>query len=149
MTINIRNADTSDLDDLVNLFDKYMNFYGQVSEIGRFKRYLEARMINSEASIFLAYDEHGQGVGFVLNYITFSSVSLAKIIILNDLYVDSRYRKLGVGGMLVEKSLSLAKQIGAAEVRLSTATDNQTAQSLYDKLGFKRNSEFFAYAYSI
>jgi ribosomal protein S18 acetylase RimI-like enzyme len=75
-------------------------------------------------------------VGFALVYPTFSTVRLSKILILNDLFVNSDLRNTGIGERLIEKVVELAKEIGADMVRLRTAKTNTTAQGLYHKMGF-------------
>ena len=88
-------------------------------------------------------------LGFVLNYYSFSSVSLGKTITLNDLFVKSEYRKKGIAEKLINKTFDLAKKNGAIRVDLGTAKDNYTAQKLYERIGFVKDEEYFAYSYSI
>ncbi|MDA7915885.1 GNAT family N-acetyltransferase [Verrucomicrobia bacterium] len=137
------------LDQLVPLFDQYMVFYGKDSAPDKYRKYLRERFEKNEATVFLAGDEEGTPIGFVLNYHSFSSVSLGKIVVLNDLYVVANARKKGVGQKLIECSFGLAREIGAVRVDLGTAKDNHTAQALYEKIGFVKGTEFFSYSYEI
>ena len=50
---------------------------------------------------------------------------------------------------LMEKSEEYAKSIGAKGIELSTAKDNLSAQSLYEKIGYIRDNEFYSYSYEI
>ena len=148
MMTNVKNVSMNNLDDLVGLFDQYMVFYKKPSSPAKYKEYLRERIKNNEATIFLAYDDTGSPVGFSLNYHTFSSVSQGKVVVLNDLFVSSGHRKKGIGNVLISSSLNLAKEIGALRVDLSTAKDNATAQTLYEKIGFKKDTEYFSYSLS-
>jgi len=65
--------------------------------------------------------------------------------ILNDLYVDSNARKQGIGEMLLQKAKEYAIETGAKSISLSTAPDNDSAQRLYEKNGYKRDSQFYHY----
>ena len=49
----------------------------------------------------------------LLIYVTFSSLALNRILILNDLFVDSSARKKGIGEKLILQTVELAKEIGA------------------------------------
>lgn len=145
----IRKATTNDLDQLTNLFDQYVVFYKNPSNYEKHYAYLKERLENNEATIFVACDEENEEklVGFVLNYITFSSLALNRILILNDLFVDSSARKKGIGEKLILKTVEFAKEIGSNDIRLRTAKNNTVAQKLYHKMGFVR--EDFLYSYDL
>jgi ribosomal protein S18 acetylase RimI-like enzyme len=143
----IRKATLEDLDQLTGLFDQYVVFYKRPSNYEKHKAYLKERMENNEAIIYLAFDDSNPkvAIGFVLNYITFSSLALNKIIILNDLFVDSTIRKNGIGEKLIEQTIVLANEIGSNLIRLRTAKNNIVAQGLYHKMGFVRDEVLYSY----
>lgn len=143
----IRKATLQDLDQLTNLFDQYVVFYKNPSNIEKHKSYLKERMENNEATIFLAFDEKNpeKAIGFTLIYVTFSSLALNKILILNDLYVDPNARKNGVGEKLILQAVVLAKELGSNLIRLRTAKNNTAAQGLYNKMGFVREDYLYSY----
>ena len=64
---------------------------------------------------------------------------------MNDLYVDSSTRKLGVGEALMHKAEDFAKETNARGLFLRTATDNTPAQKLYEKCGWVRDEQFYRY----
>ncbi len=138
-----------DLDLLVPLFDQYMVFYGKPSAPEKYREYLHARIENDEATVFLANNDENNTTGFVLNYHSFSSVSLGKVIVLNDLYVMPGARRLDIGRALIERTLELAKECESVRVDLGTAKENLTAQALYEKIGFVKGTDFYFYSYSI
>jgi ribosomal protein S18 acetylase RimI-like enzyme len=145
----IRKATTQDLDQLTNLFDQYAVFYKKPSNYEKHHAYLKERLENNEAIIFVASDEENEDklIGFALIYVTFSSLALNKILILNDLFVDSSTRKKGIGEKLILQTVELAKELGANDIRLRTAKNNTVAQGLYHKMGFVR--EDFLYSYDL
>ena len=49
----------------------------------------------------------------------------------------------------MKKSQEYAESIGAKSIELSTAKDNSTAQSLYEKIGYIRDNEFYSYSYNL
>ena len=143
----IKQLQIENLSQLVPLFDQYMVFYEMESNPSKYEAYLLDRITAGEATVFIAYeDEHP--VGFVLNYQTFSSVSLGKVIVLNDLYVSETKRKNGIGRSLIERTFEFAKKSGAVRVDLRTAKTNYGAQALYEKIGFVKDTEYYAYSYN-
>ena len=54
-----------------------------------------------------------------------------------NIAVDKRFRRLGIGRMLLKHALNLAKSRGAKKATLEVRVGNIAAQSLYGKFGFK------------
>ena len=63
----------------------------------------------------------------------FSSVSLQKTWLLNDVYVKETQRKHGIGRMLLDEAKLFGKESGAGWLLLQTANDNYIAQIVYEK----------------
>jgi ribosomal protein S18 acetylase RimI-like enzyme len=143
----IRKATITDLNQLTNLFDQYVVFYKKPSNLEKHYSYLKERLENNEATIFVSFDEVNQDKinGFALIYVTFSSLALNKILILNDLFVDSSIRKNGIGEKLILKTVELAKELESNVIRLRTAKNNTAAQGLYHKMGFIREDYLYSY----
>src|SRR5689334_3381279 len=94
-SISVRQAVLSDLDSLSSLLDEYRQFYGRVSDVAAAQLFLKERFNHAESVLFIAHDGCSP-VGFVQLYPSFSSSSLARIFILNDLYVREHARRKGV-----------------------------------------------------
>jgi ribosomal protein S18 acetylase RimI-like enzyme len=58
--------------------------------------------------------------------------------VLHDLVVDPAHRGRGVGRLLLDTTLSHLKSRGAPRVVLSTAERNESAQRLFERVGFRR-----------
>ncbi|MFP7298809.1 GNAT family N-acetyltransferase [Neobacillus niacini] len=142
--MSIQKATIEELDSLAELFDSYRVFYQQESDKQGARSFLKERLVNEESVVFIAYDE-GFAAGFVQLYPTFSSVSMKKSWILNDLYVDTSARKKGYGEKLIQKAIEFAKETGAKGLSLETGEDNLNAQRLYEKIGFIKESHYFYY----
>ena len=147
-TITIRQAVLSDLEALAPLFDGYRQFYGRASDLPAATAFLSARFNHGESVLFIAH-EGNKPVGFTQLYPSFSSVSLARVFVLNDLFVQEHARRKGVASKLMSAAAEFAKSLEAVRVSLSTATTNQTAQALYQSAGWKRDEQFFVYHFAI
>ena len=135
--IKIIKAEQKHIKEVGILFDLYRQFYKYESNLIESTNYIKDRINNNE------------GIGFVQLYETFGSLDLGKIIILYDLYVDKDYRKNKVGRQLMLISHEYAKKINAKRVQLSTATDNFIGQSLYESLGYTKDTDFYTYDFEI
>ncbi|GAF11098.1 acetyltransferase, GNAT family [Bacillus sp. JCM 19046] len=142
--MNVKQATIDDLAAVAKLFNLYRQFYQQESNLAGAEMYIKSRIEKEESVIFIVKDEH-EYVGFTQLYPTFSSISMQKAWVLNDLYVEKSARGKGVGELLLHKAETFAKETGAKSLSLSTAPDNASAQRLYEKNGYKRDSEFYHY----
>ncbi|WP_144549101.1 GNAT family N-acetyltransferase [Peribacillus simplex] len=145
--MSIQKATLHELESLTELFDLYRVFYEQASDPGRSREFLRERLTNGESVVFMAYAE-GNPIGFVQLYPSFSSVSMMRSWVLNDLFVKESARKKGFGEELLNAAITFARETGAKGVSLETGKDNVNAQKLYEKIGFVRESNHF-YFFSI
>lgn len=84
------------------------------------------------------------GIGFTQLYPSFSTGALSRIFALNDLFVDPSARHMGVGTTLLQIATEYARLVGAIRLALWTEVTNTPAQTLYERLGWKRNMTFMA-----
>ncbi|MBF6650778.1 GNAT family N-acetyltransferase [Methylobacter sp. BlB1] len=146
--ITIHQAAASDIDALAPLFDSYRQFYGRESDIRAAREFLLARFNHGESAVFIAHDANVP-IGFAQLYPSFSSVSLARTFVLNDLFVRESSRRKGVASLLLAAAVEFGKSLAAARLSLSTAISNDTAQALYQSAGWRRDEQFFVYHYAI
>jgi ribosomal protein S18 acetylase RimI-like enzyme len=143
--VNIRQATLADLEQIVPLFDGYRQFYGQSSDPERARRFLRERLERDESIIFVALTEQGSAVGFTQLFPSFSSVSAARILILNDLFVAPEGRRQGIGTSLLRAAAAYGRSISAVRLTLSTGVTNEGAQAAYESDGWVRQTEFYSY----
>lgn len=145
--MTIVQATRNDLDALTELFDLYRIFYQQTSDLDGARAFLNDRLNNEESVVFMAFDDNNP-IGFVQLYPSFSSVSMKPTWVLNDLYVKETGRGKGFGEKLIRAAIAFAEEAGAKGVLLETAQDNVTAQRLYEKIGFAKESNYI-YFFSV
>jgi len=142
--MTVRQAALADLDLLVPLFDAYRQFYRQPSDLEQARTFLEARFERNESVIFLALQEQ-IAIGFTQLYPSFSSGAMARIFILNDLFVTPHARRQGAASALLNAAAQYGRRAGAIRLVLSTEITNTTAQALYERTGWVRDTVFCVY----
>jgi len=146
----IRRASASDLELIIPLFDMYRTFYGQPSAPDAARQFLGERLRRDESFIFLALVA-SRPAGFVQLYPTFSSVTMKRDWVLNDLFVHPDHRRRGVGRalMLAAEEFARTHSVGVPQgvkgIELVTENINAAAQSLYQSLGWFRDEKFLTY----
>ena len=143
-TVVVRQAVFADLDALTVLFDEYRQFQGKVANVPACRAFLQDRFNHAESIAFLATIA-AKPVGFAQLYPSFSSTALARVFILNDLFVSESGRRAGVASALLAEVEQYAWSLGACRVSLNVAQANTSAQSLYQAKGWVRDGDFFMY----
>lgn len=146
--MKIVRAERKHLEQVAPLFDQYRQFYKQPPDAAAARTYIEQRLANGDSVIFLAED-NGKALGFVQLYPSLASIPMRPIWILYDLFVAPAARTSGVGRALMDRARQHAEETNAHQLILETATDNITAQRLYETLGYKRDDEFYRYALAL
>ena len=136
-------ADERDVDLIAPLFDSYRQFYDKPADARLAAAFIRDRLQADESVIFLAEGggESKEALGFVQLYPSFSSVAACRIWVLNDLFVIPAARGSGVGRALMESARQHAIQTGAKRLTLETVTENRTAWTLYEDLGYVRHED--------
>ena len=142
MLIAIKKATIEDVKLVAPLFDAYRIFYKQPSDEKAAAVFLQERLTNNESVVFIAFTS-GIVSGFCQLYPIFSSVGLQRTWLLNDLYVHENARGQGVAAALLQQAKEFGIVTNARWLLLETAADNFTAQSVYEKNGWKRVEDYF------
>jgi GNAT superfamily N-acetyltransferase len=140
--MQVRAAALPDIEQLSALFDQYRIFYDQESDIPGAIKFIEARMLKNESVVFVAEWENTL-YGFTQLYPIFSSVSMKRSWLLNDLYVAEKARGKGVATALLTAAAEYGLSTHSKWLLLQTGNENFSAQALYEKNGWKRVSDLF------
>lgn len=143
-TFTVRQAVFADLPDLAGLFDDYRQFQGQPSDRSACLAFLRDRFEHGQSVVFLAAVQNSLR-GFAQLYPSFSSTALARVFILNDLFVAQSGRRQGVASALLEAVQAYAWSLGACRVSLNVARSNRSAQQLYESRAWVGDSQFQMY----
>jgi GNAT superfamily N-acetyltransferase len=140
-TIDITTATTSDLVDVARLFRAYaaslpvslayQNFDAELAT-------LPGAYAPPSGALLIARLADGAAVGCVgLRPIAPGVCEMKR------LYVDAAARGSGAGGLLVDRVMSLARDLGYREMRLDTLPTMATAQALYAARGFEPCAPYY------
>lgn len=146
--VAIRQAVLADLDALAPLFDQYRQFYRQQADLAGARAFLRERFNHGEAVLLIAH-EGETALGFVQMYPIFSSLSLQRSFLFNDLFVAPAGRQRGIGRGLIEAAAAYGKAVGATSLSLSTAVTNTSAQALYRSSGWVQDETYLYFDLSL
>ena len=105
---------------------------------------LKELMAAHGSTLLLARDELGHIVG-TLTLVVFRTTTELRARI-EDVVVEESARGKGLGEQLVKEALRLAQERGARSVSLTSRPDRETANRLYERVGFEqRNTNVFTY----
>jgi GNAT superfamily N-acetyltransferase len=136
------------LEEVSHLFNQYRIFYKCSSDFESARKFLEERFQKQDSIIFVVR-KNGQMVGFTQLYPSFSSVSMKRIWILNDLFVAETCRGNGVAKLLMSAAENWARQTESIRIVLATQLSNIAAQTLYESLGYIQDREFYHYTLTL
>lgn len=138
----------NDLELLIPLFDEYRVFYGATSDHDGARSFLIDRMKRKESVLLIAVEGDGnekRAGGFTQLYPSFSSISMQRLWILNDLFVTPELRGQGIGSMLLNSARDYAMETNTKGLTLTTMTENVPAQRLYEAHGYIQDDDFYTY----
>lgn len=140
----VRQAVPADLDAVSELFDQYRQFQGRPADLPACRAFLHARFEHGQSVVFVG-ESQGRAAGFAQLYPSFSSTALARVFILNDLFVAPAARRTGLATALLQAVEQHAQGFGACRLSLNVARDNLPAQRLYQARGWEQDGEYFMF----
>ena len=151
MSVAIRDIAPSDPEQWLPLWDGYNAFYGRSGPTAlpaeitatTWKRFFEP----AEPVYALVADLDGRLVGLAHYLFHRSTILLAPICYLQDLFTAPDQRRAGVGRALIEAVYRRAQQAGSARVYWQTHETNLLARRLYDQVA--ERSGFIVYRRNI
>ena len=144
-TVTVRLAESSELDQLTDLFDQYRQFYECPPDLSAAKNWIAENFERGRSTIFVAGDGH-QLIGFTQLYPALCSVALVEYFVLYDLFVAPSARRQGIARALMNVASEWATAQGAARLDLETARDNYPGQALYRDLGYELDEVFLKFS---
>jgi GNAT superfamily N-acetyltransferase len=137
----VRPATEADAESVVPLMLAYCDFYEvehpNESALAEMARALSAAP-DDEGLLFVAADGEADDVtiaGFAACGWKWSSLRGARVVVLEDLYVDPAYRGKGLADELIRACADTARKHGAPAMLWETQPANKRAQAVYNRVG--------------
>ena len=145
MIVNIRKAELSDLDKLLE-FEQ-----GVIASERPFDESLKSeeityydleKLITDENSQLVVAEHEGELIasGYALIKKSESFEKYDYFAYLGFMFVAPKYRRKGINKQVIDSLIKWSKNKGIIEVRLEVFDQNQSAVSAYEKLGFNKTS---------
>lgn len=132
--IQIRRAEAQDAADIARLLHDFnTEFEAETPGVEELTRHATRMLNGAEMTVLLAGDPP---LGLSLLRFRPSVWTDKSEAYLQELYVVPGERGQGIGRKLLEATLELCREEGAAWIELNTAESDEAARALYEKLGF-------------
>jgi GNAT superfamily N-acetyltransferase len=147
--IEITRVGEGDLPELLPLLRGYCDFYDVSPSDDDLLALARALIADPQRDgVQLLARNGGEAVGFATIYWSWATTIASRIGVMNDLFVAPAARGSGAADELIRACVDECRQHGAAELTWQTATDNERAQRVYERVGGKR-SQWVDYSLSV
>jgi GNAT superfamily N-acetyltransferase len=135
----IRAAEENDIEAVLPQMLAYCDFYEVEHPDEDALRRMSAALIAApdDEGFLLVADDEDEVAGFAACGWKWSSLRGARIVVLEDLFVDPAHRGRGLADELVEGCAEIARRHGAPAMIWETQPTNKRAQAVYDRVGGK------------
>jgi GNAT superfamily N-acetyltransferase len=138
----------TDLRELLPLLRGYCDFY-EVAPSDHDLMAMSRALIadpEREGIQLIARDASGGAVGFATVLWTWSTLSASRIGVMNDLFVAEAGRGAGTADALIGACAERVRAHGGTILEWTTAHDNHRAQTVYDRVGGRRDDRWLDYS---
>jgi GNAT superfamily N-acetyltransferase len=146
--VRIATVGEADLPELLPLMRGYCDFYEVEPDDEKLLALSRSLIADPDCEGFqlIGRDDDARAVGFATVYWSWSTLSAGRIAVMNDLFVAPDGRGMGLAEALIEECRQRAGRRGCVSLEWSTADDNLRAQSVYDRVGGKREDQWVNYS---
>lgn len=135
--MEVRIATPQDTQSLVAMAASFRNHLErQIPTDAQFEASIRRLLTSEDAEFSIAMDEGGSA-GYVLLRFRYSMWTSGLEATLEDLFVEPRARRGGVGEQLVRFALRRARERGCVSICLDTNEKNAASTRIYERLGFQ------------
>lgn len=146
MSVKVRRATKKDARTVaeyaLKLFAQHREYdarrFAEISSIEGATKFYASQTEARDAAVLVAEFEN-KIIGFA--YVQYEALDYANLLEntawLHDIYIDEETRGQSAGKLLIEKSIEIAKALGADKLILSVAAKNEFAKKFFECRGFK------------
>jgi GNAT superfamily N-acetyltransferase len=141
MAVNIRETELSDFEEVLKLLeqlwpDKELNRNALLKVFSTCAR--------SPDNMYLCAEIDGNMIGFCSLVIRENLRVEGLVAHIDELIIDERHRRIGLGAGLLEAAVAAAKKRGCKIVELDSAFYREEAHKFYSKEGFEKRAYLFS-----
>lgn len=136
LDIKIREAELEDLELILAFIAQKSEFDGSLSEfVATADKLKQTLFVESPLVRVLLAEVAGTAVGFAMFYASSSSLLAQPCLWLDDLFVQSHFRGLGVGTALLKSLAQIAESTNCGRIEWTVNTENTLGIAFYEKQG--------------
>jgi GNAT superfamily N-acetyltransferase len=140
----------TDLPELLPLMRGYCDFYEVDPSDDALLALARVLIADPDQGLqLIARDDDGTASGFATIFWTWSTLSAAKLGVMNDLFVADDARGGGIADALIAACVEHCREHGATELAWQTARTNMRAQAVYERVSAKRDDRWLDYSLSV
>lgn len=113
------------------------------SDLGFFRNLIKKQISDSDKNILVAEINETSVIGMVSLVFLPRLNQLKNELYIPELIVTKKYQNQGIGTILINACISLAKEKGCNQIRLESGNQRKTAHKFYNHLGFESKSQSF------
>ena len=136
--VTIRRANHGDLNLMCALLEELFSLEADFS-VDRQRQIKGLKMmVAQDGARLLVAEAAGRVVGMCSGQVVVSTAEGGPAVLVEDVVVDTRWRGLGIGRLLLEAVLRWARKQGAGRLQLLADRDNKPALAFYEHLGWSK-----------
>jgi GNAT superfamily N-acetyltransferase len=140
----------ADLPELLSLMRGYCDFYEVDPSDDALLTLARVLIADPDQGLqLIARDDDGSASGFATIFWTWSTLTAAKLGVMNDLFVAEDARGGGIADALIAACVEHCREHGAIELAWQTARTNLRAQAVYERVGANRDDRWLDYSLSV
>jgi GNAT superfamily N-acetyltransferase len=149
MKIKIVKAKKKDFADIIGLINELAGFekLNPPDKKAQKRLYKDSFGKKPLYKVLLANTSDG-AAGYAIYFFTYSSFLARKTLYLEDIYISENFRRHGIGKMLIEELINIAKKNKCGRMEWCVLDWNTNAINFYHKLGAKHLKEWLYYRIS-
>jgi GNAT superfamily N-acetyltransferase len=146
VSVAVRRATPEDAEDVLSLIQALADYEKLEGPDEAAKERLRTGLFDGRLGmITLIAEVDGEIVGYAVAYEQYSTFSGLPKLFLEDIFVLEEYRATGAGYALFQAVAAEAERRGCHEMEWQVLTWNRTAMDFYDRLGARRDDEWYIY----
>lgn len=140
--ITIVPAKPEDVKALADLLEETDRFYGQAEfePVEERMAKISAMVFREQPTAYVLLAKDGErAMGYATYSFLWPAADLTQSLYLKELYVSEADRCSGVGKMLMDRLIEVAKETGCSRVEWTADSDNPSAVGFYERMGYAVN----------